>query len=48
MKIESIRTGGEDHPVHLKPTSLAVPKDETEKLQMIEDVTWIGCEGLLA
>ena len=26
----------------------AVPKDEGEKLQLIEVVSWIGCEGLLA
>lgn len=48
VKIESLRTGGENHLVHLKPMTLAVPKDETQKLQLIEDLTRMGYEELLA
>ena len=45
-KIESIKTGGEPHPVSLKLVILVVPKDEAKKLLLIEDMTRIGCEGL--
>ena len=46
-KTESRKTGGEPHLVSLRSVILVVPKDEAEKLLLIEDLTWISCEGLL-
>ena len=37
----------EMHPMSLKSVVLVVPKDEGEKQQLIEDLTQMGCEGLL-
>ena len=45
-KTEAVKV--EMHPVSLQSVVLAVPKDEGEKLLLIEDLTWIRCEGLLA
>ena len=46
-KTKSGKTGDEPHPVSLKSMIPAVPKDEAEKLLLIEDLTRIKCEGLL-
>ena len=46
-KTESRKTGGEPHPVSLRSVILVVPKDEAKKLLLIEDLTRIGCKGLL-
>ena len=46
-KIELGKVGGEPHLVSFKSVIPAVPKDEAEKLLLIEDLTQIGCEGLL-
>ena len=45
-KTEAVKI--EMHLVSLRSVVAAVPKDEGEKLQLIEDLTWIECEGLLA
>ena len=37
----------EMHPVSLKSVVPIVPKDEGEKRQLVEDLTRMGCEGLL-
>ena len=37
----------EVHPVSLKSVTLVVPKNEKEKELLVEDLTWLGCEGLL-
>ena len=37
----------EVHLVSLKSIVAIVPKDEEEKRQLSEDLSWIGCEGLL-
>ena len=34
--------------ISLRSVGHAVPKDEGEKLQLVEDLSRIGCEGLLA
>ena len=47
-KTESRKVGSEPHLVSLRSVILAVPKDEAKKLLLIEDMTWIRCEGLLA
>ena len=44
-KIETVKV--EMHPVSLRSVVLAIPKDEGEKRQLVEGLTWIGCEGLL-
>ena len=46
-KTESRKIGGELHPVSLRLVILVVPKDEAEKMMLVEDLTRIGCEGLL-
>ena len=46
-KTESGKTRSELHVVSLRLVILAVPQDEAEKLMLVEDLTWIGCEGLL-
>ena len=38
----------EMHPVSLRSVCPSVPKDEEEKRLLVEDLTRIGCEGLLA
>ena len=35
-------------PVSLKSVNPVVPKDKKEKEQLLEDLTQMGCEGLLA
>ena len=37
----------ETHPMSLRSVVPVVPKDEGEKQQLMEDLTWIRCEGLL-
>ena len=37
----------EVHPMSLRSIVPVVPKDEGEKRQLVEDLTRIGCEGLL-
>ena len=38
----------EMHPVSFRSVCPSVPKDEEEKHLLVEDLTQIGCEGLLA
>ena len=45
-KTEAVKAGM--HMVSLRSVVLAVLKDEGGKLLLIEDLTRIGCEGLLA
>ena len=45
-KTEAIKV--EMHPISFRSVVLAVPKDEGKKLLLIDDLTQIGCEGLLA
>ena len=45
-KIEIVKT--EMPMVSLRFVAPAVTKDESEKLQLVEDLSQIGCEGLLA
>ena len=45
-KIETVKV--EMHPVSLRSVVPAVLKDEGKKQQLVEDLTRIGCEGLLA
>ena len=42
-KIELVKVGGETHPVSLRSVVPVVPKDEGEKLKLIEDLTRIEC-----
>ena len=37
----------EVHPVSLRSVTLVVPKNEKKKELLVEDFTWMGCEGLL-
>ena len=37
----------EQVPIPLKNVAPAIPKKETEMKELIEDLTWMGCEGLL-
>ena len=46
-KIELGKIEGVLHPVSLKSVIPVVPKNEAEKLLLIDDLTRIGCEGLL-
>ena len=45
-KTEAVKV--EVYLVSLRSVVLVVPKNEGEKRQLVEDLTWIGCEGLLA
>ena len=38
----------EQVPIPLKNVSAAIPKRESELKDLIEDLSWMGCEGLLA
>ena len=38
----------ETHPVSLRSVPAIVPKKDEEKLQLAEDLTKMGCKGLLA
>ena len=35
------------HPLSLKSVTLAIPRKNEEKIQPAEDLTKMGCEGLL-
>ena len=37
----------EVHSVSFKSIMALVPKDEEEKRQLSEDLSWVGCKGLL-
>ena len=39
---------GESRPVSLRSVPAVVPEDDEEKEQLAEDLTKMGCEGLLA
>ena len=45
-KTEAVKL--EMHFVSLRSVCPFVPKDEEEKRLLVEDLTWIGCKGLLA
>ena len=49
-KMPEAREGDEVEqvPISLKNVSPAIPKNEAELKELIEDLTWMGCEGLLA
>ena len=41
------KIGGEPHPIGLRSVIPAVPQDKAKKMILVEDLTWIGCKGLL-
>ena len=45
VKVENVKV--ELHPVSLKSVTPIIPGKEEEKLQLVEDLTKMGCEGLL-
>jgi hypothetical protein len=35
-------------PIPLRNVSPAIPKSESELKELVEDLTWMGCNGILA